>query len=125
MSEAQELLKTTQIEELIDQKVEARTTEIHKEFEDSKAAILAELAKAKNELVKSNEKFETIKNSYRYRLIALCQIYLDKGEITRKEYDQVSEMWRVYSGLGGNSQGEDYYHLVEKLFLRCQEHHNN
>ena len=72
MSEAQELLKTTQIEELIDQKVEVRTAEIHKEFEDSKAAILAELTKARNELVKSNEKFETIKNSYRYRLIALC-----------------------------------------------------
>lgn len=72
MSEAQELLKTTQIEELIDQKVEERTAEIHREFEESKATILAELTKAKNELIKSNKKFETIKNSYRYRLIALC-----------------------------------------------------
>ena len=118
MGEAQKELETSKVEELIDEKVADRTAEIHKEFEDSKAEVLAELKKAKEQLKTANVKFETIKDSYRYRLIALCQIYLDKGEISCREYNQVSEMWKVYSGLGGNSQGEDYYHLVEKLFLR-------
>lgn len=67
------------------------------------------------ELKQTQEKFEVIKDSYRYRLIALCEIYLDRGYLTPREYHQLSEMWKVYHGLGGNSQAEDYYHKVEKL----------
>lgn len=63
-------------------------------------------------------KFNAIRDSYRYRLIALCEIYLNRGYLTPQEYHQLSEMWRVYSGLGGNSQAEDYYHKVEKLPVR-------
>ena len=69
----------------------------------------------KDELAIDRAKFEAIKDSYRYRLISLCEIYLERGYLSSKEYSSLSEMWKVYHGLGGNSQGEDYYHKVEKL----------
>lgn len=62
--------------------------------------------------------FITIRDSYKYRLIEICQLYLDRGYITTKEYSQLSEMWKVYHGLGGNSQAEDYYHKAERLPIR-------
>ena len=63
-----------------------------------------------------NARFEAIKESYKYRIIALCQIYLERGFMTPKEYDQLSEMWKVYhDGLHGNHQAEDYYHMTLKL----------
>lgn len=59
--------------------------------------------------------FIAIRDSYKYRLIELCKIYLERGHVTAKEYDQLSEMWKVYHELGGNSQAEDYYYKVEDL----------
>ena len=59
--------------------------------------------------------FIAIRDSYKYRLIELCKIYLERGSITAKEYSQLSEMWKVYHELGGNSQAEDYYYKVEDL----------
>lgn len=59
--------------------------------------------------------FISIRDSYKYRLIELCKIYLERGSITAKEYSQLSEMWKVYHELGGNSQAEDYYYKVEDL----------
>lgn len=76
------------------------------------------LKPVQTELDIAKEKFEVIKDSYRYRLIALCEIYLNRGYLTPQEYHQISEMWKVYHGLGGNSQAEDYYHKVEKLPVR-------
>ena len=69
----------------------------------------------KNELEVEKQKFNAIKESYRYRLISLCEIYLDRGFITSKEYTALSEMWKVYHALGGNSQAEDMYHRTERL----------
>lgn len=62
--------------------------------------------------------FIAIRDSYRYRLVELCKIYLERGSITAKEYDQLSEMWKVYHELGGNSQAEDYYYKVENLPIK-------
>lgn len=64
------------------------------------------------------QNFTTIRNSYRFRLIELCQIYLERGSISTKEYSQLSEMWKVYHELGGNSQAEEYYHKVEQLPIK-------
>lgn len=68
-----------------------------------------------------DDKFEVILESYRYRLLALCEMYLNRGFLTPQEYHQLSEMWKVYHGLGGNSQAGDYYHKVEKLPVRERE----
>lgn len=85
------------------------TKEKLNEFVESKLVPLQE------ELEKTQEKFEVIKESYRYRLLALCELYLKRDYITYSEYHQLSEMWKVYHGLGGNSQAEDLYYKVEKL----------
>lgn len=65
--------------------------------------------------VETMHNFIAIRDSYKYRLIELCKIYLERGSITAKEYSQLSEMWKVYHELGGNSQAEDYYYKVEDL----------
>lgn len=67
------------------------------------------------ELNKTQHKFCAIKDSYRFRLITLCEIYLERGYLSAKEYSSLSEMWKVYHELGGNSQAEEYYHKVEQL----------
>lgn len=57
-----------------------------------------------------DEKFDYIKDSYKYRLIFLCDRYITRGYITPEEYHGLTEMWRVYhEGLHGNHQAESYY----------------
>lgn len=69
---------------------------------------------------KGNDKnFKLIINSYKFRLIQLCKSHLKDGFITQEDYDQVSEMYRLYSGLGGNGQAQDYYNRVQELDLRA------
>ena len=100
---------------------------LHKKFKEYKVILdqqqkeeFEKLIDAKlkevNEKLKLYETFfETIKHSYRFRLISLCERYLERGYLTPKEYSQLNEMWGVYHGLKGNDQGDDYYHKAEKL----------
>ena len=106
-------------------------TYLHKKFKDYKnltserddeaieamieKRIQERIAPVQKELEVTRERFDVIKDSYKYRLIAVCQVYLDRGYLNSEEYHQLSEMWKVYHGLGGNSQAEDYYHKVESL----------
>lgn len=59
--------------------------------------------------------------SYRFRLIQLCKEFIKQGYLTQAQYDQLSEFYRVYVGLGGNGQAEDYYKRTMKLPIRCAE----
>lgn len=59
--------------------------------------------------------------SYRFRLIQLCKEFIKQGYLTQAQYDQLSEFYRVYVGLGGNGQAEDYYKRAMKLPIRCDE----
>lgn len=59
--------------------------------------------------------------SYRFRLIQLCKEFIKQGYLTQAQYDQLSEFYRVYVGLGGNGQAEDYYKRTMKLPIRCDE----
>ena len=56
--------------------------------------------------------------SYRYRLIQLCKEYIKQGYITPDQYDQLSEFYKVYHGLGGNGQAEEYYERAKALESR-------
>lgn len=56
-----------------------------------------------------------IVSSYRFRLVQLCREYIKKGEITPMQYEQLSEFYRVYEGLGGNGQAKEYYEKAIKL----------
>lgn len=71
-----------------------------------------------DELEQEKKRFEAIKDDYRNRLVELCEVYLERGSITLKEYQSLSELWKVYHyGLTGNGQGEEYYNKVCKLPL--------
>lgn len=47
--------------------------------------------------------------SYRFRLIQLCKYYLKQGYMTQDQYDQLTEFYKIYVGLGGNGQAHEYY----------------
>lgn len=64
---------------------------------------------------KNDKNLELIINSYKYRLIQLCKTHLRDGWITQDDFDQISEMYKLYTGLGGNGQAQDYYDRVLEL----------
>ena len=59
--------------------------------------------------------------SYRFRLIQLCKEFIKQGYLTQKQYDQLVEFYRVYTGLGGNGQAEDYYNRAMRLQIKNVE----
>ena len=65
--------------------------------------------------VNENNRMNLIIASYRFRLVQLCQIYLRQGYITSDQYEQLSEFFKVYSGLGGNGQAKAYYDKAMQL----------
>lgn len=68
--------------------------------------------------IKENNRINLIIASYRFRLIQLCQIYLHQGYMTSAQYEQLSEFFKVYSGLGGNGQAKEYYDKAMELPIR-------
>ena len=68
--------------------------------------------------INENNRINLIIASYRFRLIQLCQIYLHQGYMTSNQYEQLSEFFKVYSGLGGNGQGKEYYEKAMELPVR-------
>ncbi len=67
---------------------------------------------------KNDKNLELIINSYKFRFIQLCKTHLRDGYITQDEFDQITEMYKLYSGLGGNGQAQEYYERVLDLPLR-------
>lgn len=61
-----------------------------------------------------------IVSSYKFRLVQLCKEYIKQEYITQDQYDQLSEFYRVYSGLGGNGQAKEYYELAMELPIKSQ-----
>ena len=68
--------------------------------------------------VNENNRINLIIASYRFRLVQLCQIYLRQGYITSDQYEQLSEFFKVYSGLGGNGQAKAYYDKAIQLPIK-------
>ena len=40
--------------------------------------------------------------------------------MTQDEYDQLTEFFKLYSSLGGNSQAKEYYEKTVKLEIRAE-----
>lgn len=95
----------------LDQKV----SELRHEADQTHATMYKDL-----ELVtkKNDKNLELIINSYKFRFIQLCKTHLRDEYITQDEFDQITEMFKLYSGLGGNGQAEEYYERVLALPLR-------
>jgi hypothetical protein len=67
---------------------------------------------------KNDENFKLIINSYKFRLIQLCKTHLRDGYITESDFEQITEMYKLYHGLGGNGQAQEYYDKVLELDIR-------
>ena len=61
---------------------------------------------------------ESIRMAYRYRLIVLCQRYLHQGFMTTDQYKQLTEMYKVYSALGGNGQAKEIFDKTCQLQIK-------
>lgn len=72
-----------------------------------------------NRIQSENEKnFHLIIDSYKFRLIQLCKTHLRDGYISEADFEQISEMYKLYHGLGGNGQAQEYYDKVLELDIR-------
>ena len=70
---------------------------------------------------KNTRNFNLIINSYKFRLIQLCKSHLRDGYITEEDFEQITEMYKLYHGLGGNGQAQEYYDKVLKLEIKPDE----
>ena len=67
---------------------------------------------------KNDENFKLIINSYKFRLIQLCKTHLRDGYISESDFEQITEMYKLYNGLGGNGQAQEYYDKVLELEIK-------
>ena len=67
---------------------------------------------------KNEENFKLIINSYKFRLIQLCKTHLRDGYISESDFEQITEMYKLYHGLGGNGQAQEYYDKVLELEIK-------
>lgn len=56
--------------------------------------------------------------SYRFRLIQLCKGFLRQGYLTTAQIEQLTEFYKLYTGLGGNGQAKIYYDKAMQLPLK-------
>lgn len=101
--------KDTELEKTIDSRIEP----IQEEIEGLRKYIMETKSIETSHL-------ELIVSSYKFRLVQLCKEYIKQGYITQDQYDQLSEFYRVYSGLGGNGQAKEYYELAMELPIKSQ-----
>lgn len=59
--------------------------------------------------------------SYRFRLVQLCKQYIHQGFMTSGQYEQLTEFYKLYIGLGGNGQAKEYYDRAIALPIRDEE----
>ncbi len=59
--------------------------------------------------------------SYRFRLIQLCKGFLKQGYITTSQIEQLTEFYRLYTGLGGNGQAKVFYDMALQLPTQTEE----
>jgi hypothetical protein len=59
--------------------------------------------------------------SYRFRLVQLCKGFLNQGFITTSQMEQLTEFYKLYTGLGGNGQAKIYYEKAIALQLKTED----
>ena len=88
-------------------------------IEEKIAPIVEEVEKLRDYIrkvdISENHKMELIIDSYKFRLVQLCKLYIKQQGMTQAQYDQLSEFYKLYTGLGGNGQAKEYYERVIKL----------
>lgn len=59
--------------------------------------------------------------SYRFRLIQLCKEFIKQGYMTSAQYEQLTEFYKLYVGLGGNGQAKNFYEKASQLPIKDGE----
>lgn len=93
-----------EMESQVDKKLEP----IYQELEDLRAYI------RETENVEKTH-MSLIIASYRFRLVQLCKEFIKQGYMTQPQYDQLTEFFKLYEGLGGNGQAKEYYEKAMDL----------
>ena len=99
----------------VDNKITESITAVRDDADTEHQYIYRRLEQVQEENMKN---LNLIINSYKYRLIQLCKTHLRDGYISEADFGQISEMYKLYHGLGGNGQAQEYYEKVLKLDLR-------
>lgn len=104
---------------LVDEKnIEA----IDEQIEEKLNPIIEEVEKLREYIRKVDQaethKMDLIIDSYKFRLVQLCKIYIKQGYMTASQYDQLSEFYKLYTSLGGNGQAKQYFEKASQLEIR-------
>lgn len=88
--------------------VEARLEPIYEELEELRTYIreTQNIEKAHMTLIIA---------SYRFRLVQLCKEFIKQGYMTYAQYEQLTEFYKLYVGLGGNGQAKEFYERTIQL----------
>lgn len=108
------IIAEQKIDKKINDSIEVELEPIYQELED-----LRKYCRDNENLEKSH--MNLIVASYRFRLIQLCKGFLNQGFITTAQMEQLSEFYKLYTGLGGNGQAEVYYNKALQLPLKVDD----
>lgn len=108
------LIAEQKLEEKIDSHIEVELEPILQELED-----LRQYCRDNENLEKSH--MNLIIASYRFRLVQLCKGFLNQGFITTAQMEQLTEFYKLYTGLGGNGQAKIYYDKAIALPLKTND----
>jgi hypothetical protein len=109
-----EILAEQKIDNKITSKIDIELEPVYQELED-----LRKYCRENENLEKSH--MALIVASYRFRLIQLCKGFLNQGFITTAQMEQLSEFYKLYTGLGGNGQAKVYYDKAMQLPLKVDD----
>lgn len=107
-------IKEQQLDKKIDNHIEIELEPIYQELED-----LRKYCRDNENLEKSH--MNLIIASYRFRLVQLCKGFLNQGFITGAQMEQLTEFYKLYTGLGGNGSAKVYYDKAIQLPLKIEE----
>ena len=117
MKEYQRLLEEQDrnvFQETLNEEIEKQITPIVNDIEELRSYI-------RNVDLTEKHQMNLIIASYRFRLIQLCKIYIKQKYMTQEQYDQLTEFYKLYEGLGGNGQAKEYYDKTIVLPIRDSE----
>lgn len=112
------IIAEQQLDNKIDSHIEIELEPVYQELED-----LRKYCRENENLEKSH--MALIVASYRFRLIQLCKGFLNQGFITTAQMEQLTEFYKLYTGLGGNGQAKVYYDKAMLLPLKTDDDETN
>lgn len=103
---------------MIQQELRPVIEELHrleKQIQDLQNKELEDICGLRNEVDKD---IGLILASYKFRLVQLCIGFLKQGYMTTDQFNQLSEFYKIYHGLNGNGQAQEYYERAIKLPIK-------